>query len=353
MSDCIQVGLIGFGMAGQVFHAPIITSISGLQLSIIRETKADNITLAKSRYPSTIIVKNSAEIITNPAIELVVIATPNAYHYPLAKQVLSSGKHVVVDKPFTITSREAGDLINLAKKEKKLISVFHNRRWDSDFKTIQKILQEKTLGHVREVEIHFDRFRPKLKKDAWREDDIPGSGILYDLGSHLIDQALVLFGSPVSIFADIQLQRQGAKVDDYFRLVLQYDNLKVILQAGMLAKEPGPHFTLLGDKGSFVKYGFDVQEEALKAGYKPNEIPNWGEEPEYLWGKLSLDSDNTISQSKLKSEKGDYRDYYKNVYQSILGKSKLSVKPEQARDVICLIESAQQSTREGQTIILD
>lgn len=349
----MQVGLIGYGMAGQVFHAPMITSISGLELSKIRETKPDNIALARSRYPSAIIVGDSEDVISDPEMDLVVIASPNTSHYSLAQQALLAGKHVVVDKPFTITSSEADALIDLAKQENKLLSVFHNRRYDSGFKTVQKIINENTLGRIVEVEIHFDRFRPKLKDNAWREEDIPGSGVLYDLGSHLIDQSLVFFGSPKSITADIRAQRHGAKVDDYFQVELHYDNLKVILKAGMLIKELGPTYILHGDKGSFIKYGLDVQENALSAGQIPNEMPNWGEEPENLWGKLNLDADGDGIISRVKSEIGDYRGYYENIYQNILGKSKLEVLPEQARQVIYLIELAQRSAQERRTINLD
>jgi len=353
MSDIMQVGLIGYGMAGQVFHAPMITSIDGLQLAKIRETKSGNLAMAQGRYPSSTIVADSEAILSDPDIDLVVIATPNTLHYSLAQQALLSGKHVVVDKPFTITSEEADALIDLAKKENKLLSVFHNRRYDSGFKTVQKIISENTLGRIAEVEIHFDRFRPKLKENAWREQNIPGSGVLYDLGSHLIDQSLVFFGSPNSINADIKSQREGAKIDDYFQVELHYDKLKVILKAGMLVKESGPQYILHGDKGSFIKYGLDVQEEALKEGQIPNKTTNWGEEPEKLWGKLNLDAHGNANISRVKSETGDYRGYYENVYRSILGEAKLEILPEQARDVIYLIELAQQSAQERRTINLD
>jgi len=353
MRNNIQVGLIGYGMAGQVFHAPMITSILGLHLSKIRETKLDNIALAKRRYPSVTIVDNSEAILSDPDIDLIVIASTNTTHYPLAKQALLNGKHVVVDKPFTISSKEADALIKIAKKNKKLLSVYHNRRWDSGFKTVQKIILEETLGNIVEVEIHFDRFRPNLKEDAWREQNIPGSGILYDLGSHLIDQSLIFFGNPLSLIADIRLQRPGVKVDDYFQVEFYYDNLKVILKSGMLIKEIGPQYILHGDKGSFIKYGLDVQEEALIAGEIPNKTANWGEEPEKLWGKLTLDKNGSTIITRVKSEAGDYRGYYQNIYLSILGESELAVKPEQARDVIYFIELAKKSAKDGQMINLN
>ncbi|MEN8250251.1 MAG: oxidoreductase [Bacteroidota bacterium] len=353
MKDNINVGLIGYGMAGQVFHAPMINSIPCLELKKIRETKHDNIDLALNRYPSTTIVGESEAIFSDPDIDLVVIAASNTFHYPLAKQALLSGKHVVVDKPFTNTVNEADELIEIAKRENKLLSVYHNRRYDSGVRTVRKILDENILGRLVEVEIHFDRFRPNLKENAWREKDLPGSGILYDLGSHLIDQALIFFGRPESINADIQIQRAGAEVDDYFQVELFYDRLKIILKSGMLVKEAGPQTVIHGEKGSFIKYGLDVQEEALKAGQIPNEIADWGVEPENLQGKLHLDSNGESVISRIKSEPGDYRDYYKNIYQTLSGEAVLDVTAEQARDVIKMIELARQSSSEGRTILLD
>jgi predicted dehydrogenase len=353
MSEQLKVGLIGYGMAGQVFHAPIINSVAGLHLAKIRETKPHNIELATKRYPNARIVDDSAAIFSDPLIDLVVIATPNVSHFPLAKESLLNGKHVVVDKPFTITSAEADDLIRLAGEKDKLISVFQNRRWDSDFKTVQKIVASQKLGDIVEVEIHFDRFRPTLKENAWREENIPGSGLLYDLGAHLIDQSLVLFGLPESVYADIKTQRQQAIVDDYFQVELHYNNLKVILKAGVLVKEPGPHYILHGTKGSFIKYGLDVQEDALKAGGVPNKVTNWGVEPEKLWGKLNIDEEGQAAVTRIESEAGDYRAYYSNIYDSICQAVPPAVQPEEARNVIYLIELARRSAQEGRVIYLD
>ena len=350
MSKSIRVGLIGYGMAGQVFHAPIINSIQGLILARIRETKTPNISIAQARYPQAQIVQTSEDILTDPTIDLVVIATPNTSHFSIAKEALLNNKHVVVDKPFTITSTEANELIELAKNQDKLLSVFQNRRWDSDFKTVKKLLEENTLGQIVEVEIHFDRFRPVPKENAWREEKIPGSGLLYDLGSHLIDQSLVLFGDPEAITADVRIQREQASVDDYFQVELHYGSLKVILKAGVLVKELGPHYIIHGYKGSFIKYGLDVQETALKQGLIPSETPEWGVEPEKLWGKLNQDINGESQIRRIKSEIGDYRGYYQNVYESILGQANLAVTPEQAAKVIYLIEMALKSTQERRTL---
>ena len=352
MSKTLQVGLIGYGMAGQVFHAPIINSINSLSIASIRETKAPNITLAQQRYPNAKIVSSTDEILDDPNIDLVVIATPNQAHFPIAKQALMSGKNVVVDKPFTITSKEAKELEVLSKQQNKLLSVFHNRRYDSVFRTVKKLISEGVLGELVEVEIHFDRFRPEPKQNAWREEKIPGSGVLYDLGSHLIDQSLVLFGDPKALTADVRVQRKTAIVDDYFQVELHYERLKVILKAGVLVKELGPSCILHGDKGSFIKYGLDVQEDALKRGLIPNETPDWGVEPENLWGKLNIDENGESRVTRVKSEIGDYRGYYQNIADSIINNTKPDVTADQATKVIYLIEMALKSASERRTVDL-
>ncbi|MGV3504705.1 MAG: oxidoreductase [Adhaeribacter sp.] len=350
MNKTVPVGLIGYGMAGQVFHAPIITSIPGLQLTKIRETKPDNIQLARSRYPEAEIVADSQLIFDDPAIEVVVIATPNTAHHPLAKQALLAGKHVVVDKPFTISSAEADELIALAEEKKLLLTVHHNRRWDSNARTLRKVIANQLLGRLVELEVHFDRFRNFLRPGAWREAEVPGAGILYDLGAHLIDEALCLFGLPDTITADERVQRSGGRVTDNFTVVLDYGQLKVTLKAGMLVREPGPVYVLLGEQGSFVKYGMDVQEAALKAGQKPNEVPDWGREPETQWGRLNTDYQDQHLVARIESEPGDYRGFYANVYEAIAGDAALAVTAGQARDVIRLIELARQSSAEKRTL---
>ncbi|MGV3640619.1 MAG: oxidoreductase [Adhaeribacter sp.] len=350
MNKTVNVGLIGYGMAGQVFHAPIITSIPGFQLTRIRETKPDNIRLAQSRYPEAGIVADSQDIFDDAAIAVVVIATPNTAHHPLAKQALLAGKHVVVDKPFTISSAEADELIALAEEKQLLLTVHHNRRWDSNARTLRKVIANQLLGRLVELEIHFDRFRNFLRQGAWREADVPGAGILYDLGAHLIDEALCLFGLPDTITADERVQRSGGQVTDNFTVVLDYGQLKVTLKAGMLVREPGPVYVLLGEQGSFVKYGMDVQEAALKAGQRPNEVANWGQEPEEQWGRLNTDYQGQHLVARVESEAGDYRGFYANVYEAIAGDAALAVTAAQARDVIRIIELARQSSAEKRTI---
>ncbi|RDV14077.1 oxidoreductase [Pontibacter diazotrophicus] len=350
MSKLVNVGLIGFGMAGSVFHAPFITNVPGLHLSKIRETRPENIAVANKRYPEATIVGSAKAIFEDAAIDLVVLATPNSSHLSLAKEALQAGKHVVVEKPFTVTSAEADELIALAESKGKLLTVFQNRRWDSDFKTILKIVSENLLGEVVEYEAHFDRFRNFLKPDTWKEEDAPGSGLLYDLGSHLIDQALCLFGLPSEVSADLRTQREDSQIVDNFHLMLYYPNLRVILRAGMLVREQGPRYKIYGDRGSFLKYGLDVQEAALKEGQSPKGNADWGIEPEAIWGKLNTDFEGLHIIGKIESEAGDYSAFYQNVYSAILGDEELEVKPDQARDTIRVIELAMQSHKEKRTI---
>ena len=346
----INVGLIGFGMAGRLFHGPTIASAKGLKLYKVRETKAPNISIIQERYPDTIIVNDTNEILNDPSIELVVVATPNVTHHDVATKVLMAGKHVIVDKPFTVTSQEATQLIDLAKNKNKLLTVYQNRRWDSDFQTVKKVIDSNLLGNLVEYEAHYDRFRNTIRPDTWKEDGVLGTGLVYDLGSHLIDQALVLFGLPKTVTADLRTQRQNATIIDNFEMILDYGNLKVTLKGGMLIKEQLPHFILLGNNGAFIKYGMDVQEEALIAGLSPNKSLNWGEEPESLWGTINTEFNGIEFRGKVKSEKGNYVGFYENVYKAILGEEELAVKPEQARNTIRIIEIAMQSNQEKRTI---
>lgn len=347
----IKTGLIGFGPGGNTFHAPVIHAVKGLELYKIRARKPEQVKLAKERYPDAIITGSSDDIINDDAIELVVIATPNDSHFSLAKQALQAGKHVVVDKPFTITTEDADALIQIAKEENRILSVHHNRRFDGDFFTVQKLISDKVLGRLVEFESHYDRFRNYLRPGAWREEDIPGAGILYDLGTHLIDQPMVLFGLPEAITADVRVQRSNAKATDNFELIFHYkDNLKVTLKAGMLVSQPLPHYIILGEDGSYLKYNLDVQEEALKAGVSPLDDDNWGVEPEENYGTLVTYKNGERTEQKVPTAIGDYRLYYQNIYDAITGKAALTVTAVHARNIIKLVELAIQSSNERRTI---
>ena len=340
----LPVGLVGFGFGGSVFHAPLILAEPRLHLKTIvtsRNQAVDTLAASISAVPSV------QELLNDPEIQLVVVSSPSPTHFEIAQAALQAGKHVVVDKPFATTTAEANELIALAGRRGLFLSAFQNRRWDGDFLTVGQIIAQGGLGNIYYLESHFDRFRPQLKP-GWKEEAVPGAGILYDLGAHLIDQALQLFGMPEAIAADVFPQREGARADDYFHLILHYGRLRAILHASALVCQPGPRFTVHGDRGSFVKFGMDVQEDALKAGQRPGSR-GWGIEPAANFGELT--SANGERQS-IPILPGAYEHYYAGVAASILDGAPALVTPEQARDVILLIEAALRSSAEGRRIDL-
>jgi predicted dehydrogenase len=344
MLNPINVGLIGTGSAAHVFHIPVIRSVPELRLKTVVDRHGE-----RNYGPGVAVVRDAATLWQDPEIDLVVIATPNASHFELARQSILANKHVVVDKPFTTTSEQARQLIDLAHAHNRIISVHQNRRWDGDFLTIRKLLNAKLLGRLVEYESHYDRFRNQLRPGAWREAAGEGTGILFDLGSHLIDQALVLFGLPQMITADIRIQRDNGKADDNFELILHYDQLKVTLKAGMLVREPGPRFILHGADGSFIKRGLDPQEEALKRGLTPAE-PNWGQEPKAHWGTLNTQLGVLHMEGQIETAAGCYQGFYQNVAGAIRGREELAVKPEEAMNTIRIIELAFQSSEQKRSL---
>jgi len=345
MNQVVRVGLIGYGMAGEVFHAPAIAVIPELKLTKVVERRS---TKCQNRYPWVETVNDTEELLQDQNIDLVVVATPNTSHFELVQKALLANKHVVVEKPFTPTSQQATELIELAQQRDRLLSIHHNRRWDGDFLTVKQILKNGLVGNLVEYEVHFDRFRNQIKTN-WREYDEPGSGILYDLGSHLIDQALDLFGLPDTVTADIRMQRPGVKTADAFELILNFGNLKVTAKAGQLVRELGPHFVLHGTAGSFIKYGMDPQEDALKQGRLP-EGSDWGKESQESWGTLNTDINGLHFYGKIETLPGCYPAYYQNVYNAITQQSELIVKPEQARNTIQIIERAMESHAQRRTL---
>jgi len=282
---------------------------------------------------------------------LVVIASPNIFHFDQAKDLLQAGKHVVIEKPMTPTSAEAGELINIAGKAGKKIFVYQNRRWDGDFKTVQQVVYNGYLGEILEYEAHFDRFAPGARRSAWRDEPLPAGGVLYDLGAHLVDQALVLFGLPQTVFADIRSQRAESKVDDYFEVNLYYNRLKVKLKASVFVKEPGPRYILHGTKGSFIKYGIDPQEELLKEGLMPGPA-DWGKEDSDYYGILNAEMHGQQFYGNIETEPGNYMGFYDNVYDVLIRGSAQAVRPEEARNVIRIIELAFESNNKGTIIKL-
>ena len=342
----INTGIIGFGMAARVFHAPVLLTIPDFRITKVVERHRNE---SPAFIPDVEVVRQAEALFDDDELSLVVITTPNNTHYDLARRALLAGKHVVVDKPFTTTSAHAAELIRLASEKNRIISVFQNRRWDADFLTVRKVLEQGLPGRLVAFESHFDRFRTALKPDAWREKAGEGSGVLFDLGPHLIDQALVLFGPPESVTADIRIQRDGAVADDDFEVILHYDRLKVTLKAGMLVKAETPRFLMLGTNGSFVKYGLDPQEDALKAGRSPDG-PDWGREPEERWGKLDIGMDGLRFTGRIESVPGNYRAYYLNLADAVRGEAEPAVRHDEMHQVIRIIELAIQSSKELRTV---
>lgn len=331
----LEVGLVGFGFAGKVFHAPVIRVVEGLRLAAIVQRHGQ----PDPKYPDVEFV-NSLDDLLKRKIDLVVVATPNTSHHPIAKQALLAGRHVVVDKPFAPTLAEAQDLVETAKRQKRIVTVYQDRRYTGDFATVQQVVGEGTLGHVALFESHFDRFRPEQKPNAWREEPLPGSGVWFDIGPHLFDQALLLFGIPEAIGADIRIERDGGRIDDAFDVTLYYRHGRAVLRASMLRPPVGPTWIVNGTKGSFVKSGMDPQEAALKDGRTPDE-PDWDTDPPELYGKL-ITSNATQTVPTLRSS---FARYYENVRDAMLGRAELAVSPEWSLGVMRGLELAVQSSQ--------
>lgn len=340
MPDPIKVGLVGFGISARVFHAPFITTVPGFKLVSVMERHQS---LSVESYPWVKLVRSFDELTNDPGIDLIVITTPNDTHFPYAGEALKKGKHVVLEKPFTITTDEARQLVELSHQVKVKLSVYQNRRYVADFLTIREILHKQLLGPVHECEAHYNRYRPEPKPHAWREENRPGSGILYDLGSHIIDQALYFFGLPKAMIADVRKQRPHAHIDDYFDLRLDYGHLRVILKSGMLIREPGPRYMIHGTLGSFIKNGEDPQEARLRAGESPAQ-PHWGEEDPENYGLLHTEINGKIIRERYPSFPGNFGGYYSNLYKTIREGAPLLERPEHGYNTIRMVELALQSS---------
>jgi scyllo-inositol 2-dehydrogenase (NADP+) len=341
----LRVGIVGFGFASATFHAPLILSTPGLTLAAIASSDPAKVGQA---LPGVPVAATAAALFADPDIDLVVIATPNDTHYRLAIDALAAGKHVVVDKPFTLTVAEAEHLTALARQHARLLSVFHNRRWDGDFLTVARLIDSGQLGQLRHVESHFDRYRPQVQA-RWRESAVAGGGLWYDLGIHLADQALQLFGQPSAVWLDLQRQRDGALADDWFHAVLQYDNLRVILHASALTAAPAPRFVLHGTAGSYIKYGLDTQEAALKRGQRPG-APSWGADPQP--GVLTL-GEQAAGGTPYPGLAGDYTVFYGAMRDAIALGTALPVTPESACAAMAIIELGLRSASSGRVLPLD
>ncbi|MCY1020964.1 oxidoreductase [Pyxidicoccus sp. MSG2] len=334
----VRVALLGHGFAGRTFHAPLIRAVQGLELRVVASSQPENV---QARLPGVTVVASARDAATHPDVDLVVIATPNESHAPLAEAALRAGKHVVVDKPFTVTVAEARALCALAEERGRLLSVFHNRRWDSDFLALRALLADGALGRVTHVESRFDRFRPEVRP-RWREQAQPGAGVWFDLGPHLVDQSLQLFGLPDTVAAALGRHREGAQVDDWCQVTLAYPRRHVVLQASMLVAGGLPRFAVHGTKGSWLKHGLDTQEDGLRADVLPG-APGWGEDPSP--GRLTDGATGSVRTTV--APPGDYRRYYSGLRDALEGRGPNPVTPAQALAVMSVLEAAVLAAERG------
>jgi scyllo-inositol 2-dehydrogenase (NADP+) len=343
----INTALASYGMSGIVFHGPLLETHSGFKITKILERNKNN---SEGKHPGSELVRDYDSILQDKNIELIVVNTPDYLHYEMSMQALEAGKHIVVEKPFTLKSEEANKIIELGKKKGLMVSVFHNRRWDGDSLTVRKIIKEGELGRLVSYESHFDRFRNFIQT-SWKEDNSLGAGTLYNLGSHMIDEALNIFGMPKFLFADVRGMRTNSKVDDSFDIILHYPKVKCLVRGSYLVKEQGPRYILHGTEGSFLKPGLDPQEAMLKEGKAPN-MKNWGEDDPTFYGTLNTGIGGEEVRKLVPTTPGNYLAYYDNIYAHIRNNDPLAVKPEEARDVIRIIEAAYESAEKEMVIKL-
>lgn len=344
----INAAICSYGLSGKVFHAPFLSLNPGFRLYGVWERSKN---LAKEKYPGIRVFRTYEEMLADKDIELVIVNTPSYTHYEYAKQSLQAGKHTIVEKPFTATVAQAEELVALAKKNNLKLSVFQNRRWDSDYKTVKKIVDENWLGEIKEAEFRYDRYNPLLSPKLHKETPGPAVGCVYDLGPHLIDAALYMFGMPQSVFADIRITRPGSQVDDYFEILLYYPSSRVRLRAGYYFREPVPGFAVHGTKGSFLKSRADIQEPSMVAGMEPN-APGWGIEPGTARGILHTEKDGTVIREYIQTLQGNYADYFEGIVQALRHNAPLPVTGEDGLNVIKIIEAAFNSSKERKVIDL-
>jgi predicted dehydrogenase len=340
----IRVGVVGFGFVAKTFHVPLLQSTERYEITAVSSSKPADVL---AMLPGVDVVADPKALASHPNVDLVVIASPNETHAPLAEAMMRGGRNVVVDKPFTITVDEARHLATTAKQNDVLLSVFQNRRWDSDFLTVQDAIRRDLVGRIVLFESRIDRFRPDVR-DRWREVPGPGAGLLYDLGPHLIDQALVLFGIPDDVQATLAKQRKGARTDDFFHLVLRYGGTLAILSAGSLVSGGSARFAVHGDRASVIKQKPDVQEDQLRSGVLPT-YPEWGFDPD----DAILYEGATGATQTLKAARGDQRGYYVALREALLGRAANPVPPEQGATVMAIIEAAFRSDKDKCRVVPD
>ncbi|MFY0253502.1 Gfo/Idh/MocA family oxidoreductase [Chitinophaga sp. 30R24] len=348
MSKVIKTGVCSYGMSGQIFHAPFLHVNPGFEFTAVVERSKH---LAQERYPNVKVYTSAEDMLADKDLELVVINTPNYTHYDYAKAALLAGKNVIVEKPFTVHAPEGEKLVALAAEKGLLLSVYHNRRYDSDYKVVKQVLQSGQLGDILEAEIHYDRFKEELSYKKHKEIGGPGTGALYDLGSHLIDQAIILFGMPEAIWADIRIIRKDSIVDDYFELLLYYPHLRARIKCSYLIREALPAYQLHGRIGSFIKTKSDIQEAQLQRGLFPNS-PEWGAEAPHEWGLLHTAIDGKVVKQYVPGSPGNYMDYYQGIYEALANQAPNPVPAQDAIKVIRIIEAAFESNKEGKKVSL-
>ncbi|MCC5929611.1 MAG: Gfo/Idh/MocA family oxidoreductase [Cyclobacteriaceae bacterium] len=346
MDSQIKTGIASYGMSGVVFHAPLLHVHSGFAIGKIVERSPKG---SKERYPYVETCRSISEMLEDTSLELIVINTPDDTHYTYCKQALEAGKHVVVEKPFTIKVDDAIELKELAEKKGKVLSVFQNRRWDGDYLTVKKVIEEKMLGRLVSFESHFNRYRPQIPTGTWKEEALAGGEVLYNLGSHMIDQVYDLFGMPLGLRAYIGKQRDNSKIDDFYDVILYYDDLQVFTRASYLVREPGPRYMLNGTDGSFMKFGLDPQEDMLKAGNLPSG-DQWGKEAPNTYGYIHSNLQGLPFKGTIETIPGNYGAYYDNIYEAIRHGKPLIVPPAQSIDLMRIIEAAMLSSAEKRDV---
>lgn len=348
MTKPIKIAIASYGMSGQVFHGPSLKINNGFKVCKILERSKS---ISRGLFPDVNIVRSYDEILEDKDIELIIVNTPDSLHYKMAKQAIEAGKHVVVEKPVAHKSYHAEELLQLAKQKGVLLTVYQNRRWDGDFRTVQNVMNEGKLGRIIEFESHFDRYRTFITPNTWKEEGDEYSGVLYNLGSHMVDQVYVLFGKPKAVTAHLKIVRNGGVVTDYYDIRLEYDGFAALLKCSYLVKTPGPRYTIHGEFGTFNKYGIDPQEELLKAGNLPVG-EDWGTEPPEEWGAILFEENGEDVEDLIETLPGDYTIFYNNVFDAIRNGAELYVKPEETIEVLKILEACLSSSREKRTIVL-
>ena len=345
-NSIIKTGICSYGMSGKLFHAPFIQNHPGFELTAIVERSKNE---SREKYPGSKLYRSVDELVADESLQLIIVNTPVQTHFDYAKKALAAGKHVIVEKPFTVTSKEAEELVALAGENNVMLFVYQNRRYDGDYKMVKDVLENKLLGEIKEVEIRYDRYRPEISYKVHKETDLPGAGTTYDLGAHLIDQSLQLFGQPQSLFADMMAMRDGSPVDDYFELLLYYPTFRVRLKGTCFAKEPVPEYILNGAKGTFLQKRSDLQETQLLKGITPT-METWCPAPEEPDGFLNIVADGKEIKEKRLSTPGNYMNYFTDIYKAVHQVTPNPVPGTDGVKIIRIIEAAKQSAKEGKII---